>query len=803
MTKVVQSPNEAATALVQQGYELRQQGDVAGALDLYRQAAAMPNAPMAAHFNLGNGLYAKSDWAGAKTSFTNALAQLAEMPPSPEMYAAMLQVARCDFRLGQYREARANYVAVLKAEPENYSAWQEIGHVCRELGETDRMLAAYRKAAEVAPQRWDAMLALVRAQEEAGQWDAASYAYQRAVTLAGSQKADSPYSEAKAKTTAGYNPIPLSQLHAQVARFRLERGDAPRALEAMRQALMAVRLEHDKREISIDERAEMQITLGNILMRLGMSNEAHRAFERASVATSESTLVRLAELSFRFNLWEEAVAVLKRNVDLHPDSALAHWNLAHAYVESWQLEEALEALAKAEAIAPQQGARSMRASVAGRTGDAETALRIYRELAAEDVPQSGMHSSAAMSSLYSDQLSAQEVADMHRELFAALGTGARPALSLAKDLDPNKRVKVGLITADFHHQHPVNIFMQPVLARLDATQFEVCVYFTGISHDEQTIQARQRSHLWVECANWNDEQLARRIEADGIDVLIDLSGHTSRNRMAMFAKRAAPVQMTFLGYPASTGLPNMDWILADGVVAPEGSESLYTERIWRLPNTVFCFSPEVAYPFPVYDQTHAERPLTFGSFNNVPKLTQHTLKLWAEVLQAVPDSRLLLKAPSFKDAGAVNAFKRRFEALDVDASRVEFRGPVGLTDMMAEYADVDIALDPVPYNGGTTTLQAMWMGVPVVVKAGNNFVSRMGASFMQAAGLGEWVAQSDAEYVAIAAKMASDRQALLALKQGMRERQISAAAWDIDAYTRDFEKALRGVWVDFCKTAKA
>jgi predicted O-linked N-acetylglucosamine transferase (SPINDLY family) len=213
---------------------------------------------------------------------------------------------------------------------------------------------------------------------------------------------------------------------------------------------------------------------------------------------------------------------------------------------------------------------------------------------------------------------------------------------------------------------------------------------------------------------------------------------------------------------------------------------------------VFCFAPETDYPYPDYGPSHAERPLTFGSFNNVPKLTPHTVKLWAAVLKEVPGSRLLLKAPSFKDDGAIEAFAQRFLAEGIARERLAFRGPVGLTDMMAEYADVDIALDPVPYNGGTTTLQALWMGVPVVVKAGGNFVSRMGASFMQAADLHDWVAESDADYVRIAAAMARDRQALLALKQGLRERLQAAPAWNIDQYTRDFEAALRHMWRSHC-----
>jgi len=772
----------APAELMHQGVAMRLQGRNEEALALYRQATAEPGAPVEAFFNQGNVLFDLDRWAEARAVLLQALAM------EPAHAPAAMQAARCEVRLGNLEAARVLFVQVLRAEPQNFSAWLECGHICRQQGNTQQMLQCYQRAAACAPDRWEAALTLTRALEESGQWDLAAASYHRSVGLAGAASG--------AGKTA---PNALRLVHWRMAKYRLERGDPARALEAMRQALMAARIEHTRVPVLEEEKAEMQIDLGDVLMRVGLANEANRAFERASAATSEATLVRLADLSFRYNMWQEAQEVLKRNVQLHPDSATAYWNLAHSYAESWQMEEALAALAKAEAIAPQPGAMSMRASVAGRTGDAETAYRLYKSLADAEGPLSKMRSSAAMSSLYSDQLSAAEVATLHRELFAPLGEGARSAASFTNTPEPSKRLRLGLVSADFHHQHPVNIFMQPVLARLDGQQFEVTVYFTGVSYDEQTRLARSRVAHWVECTSWSDQQLARRIEVDGIDILLDLAGHTSLQRMSLFAQRAAPVQATFLGYPGSTGVPNMDWIVADPVVAPEGSEALFSEQVMRLPNTVFCFAPEVDYPFPAYTAEMRDRPLTFGSFNNVPKLTQHTLALWARVLQAVSGSRLLLKAPSFKDEGAVRALQSRLAALGIGKERLEFRGPVGLSDMMAEYADVDIALDPVPYNGGTTPLQAMWMGVPVVVKAGHNFVSRMGASFMRAAGLPEWVAADDDAFVAIAARMAADRQVLLTLKQGLRSRLLASPAWDIDRYTRDWATALREMWRCQCQ----
>lgn len=732
--------------------------------ELSESAQELP--AVATAYNEGNTHFRAGRWTQALQCYEQCLQD------NPQMEPAALQLARCWVNLGDGLAARQAFTQLLKAFPNNYSAWLEAGHLCRQQGVPQQAVISYQKALQVAPERFEARLGLARVLEDLGEFEAAAAAYHHALNAAGAEK--------------------NRMVHWRMAKYRLERGDASRALEAMRQALLILRISNET--LDENERAEMQMDLADICMRLGMTQDGHRAFERASVATSEATLVRLADLSFRYNLWQEAQSVLRRNVELHPDSDTAHWNLAHSLAESWNMQEALEVLARAEAIAPQSGAKSMRASVAGRSGDADTALQLYKALADEEGPGSKMHSSAAMSSLYSDKLSAKEVADLHRTMFAHLGENARAVSSFKNDRSPKRKLRLGMVSADFHHQHPVNIFMQPVLARLDPKAFEVTMYFTGVSHDEQTQLAKRRVARWVEVTNWSDAQLARRIEEDGIDILLDLSGHTSMQRMAVFGHRAAPVQATFLGYPGSTGVPNIDWLVADPVVAPKGSEALYSEKLARLPNSVFCYAPEADYPYPNYTQAHATRPLTFGSFNNVPKLTPHTVKLWAAVLHEVPGSRLLLKAPSFKDEGAVAAFAQRFEAEGIARDRLDFRGPVGLSDMMAEYADVDIALDPVPYNGGTTTLQALWMGVPVVVKAGGNFVSRMGASFMSAAGLPEWVAQSDADYVRIAASMAQDRQALLTLKQGLRERLEALPAWDVDQYTRDFEKALRKMW---------
>lgn len=280
-------------------------------------------------FNQANADFKAGRWEQARAGYALALQQ------APQMEAAALQWARCGVLLGDWQAAREGFATLLKAFPANYSGWLEAGHLCRQQGVPQQAMTCYSKAIALVPTRYEARLSLARVLEDQGQMDAGAAEYHRALTVAGVDK----------------NRL----VHWRMGKFRLERGDAARALESLRQALLVLRVSQE--QIDDNERAEMQMDLGDIFMRLGMTEDGHRAFERASAGTAEATLVRLADLSFRYNLWQEAQAVLRRNVELHPDSGTAHWNLAHSLAESWNMQEALASLAKAEAIAPQPGAK--------------------------------------------------------------------------------------------------------------------------------------------------------------------------------------------------------------------------------------------------------------------------------------------------------------------------------------------------------------------------------------------------------------------------------------------------------------
>lgn len=742
-------------------YVLRQAGKSDEAQEAYRLATTLPDAPSETWFNLGNLLYDKGEWTQAEHAYVRAHAL------SGGMEGAALQLARCAVKRGHMQQARERFAEVLRHNPGNFSAWLEAGNVCRRHGTRDQMMRCYRRAAEVAPDRWEAHVSLASALEAADRRDEAAPHVYHALRLAA--------------------PAARLEVYRTLGKKRLEAGDVAGAVEALSHASTVA-----------PEDGEILIDLGDSLLRAGDAAAAEQLFIRAAKLSNSRTLTRLADVMFRHNLVAGAEQILRRNIGQSPDDWAAHYNLAKLLVDSWRMEEGLALLARAEALAPtelKQG-RAMRASAAGRMGDIGQCLDLYRELGAEEGPESAYLSSAAMSSLYSETIASREVTELHRSLFAPLAAGARKEFS--RDRSPGRRLRIGYVTADLHHQHPVNLFMQPVLARHDPHQFEITVYFVGAAIDEQSRLAMSRVHRWREVGTLSDLALAEVIDEDRIDVLIDLLGHTSYNRRVLFGRRAAPVQASFLGYPSTTGIPNMDWIIADAAVAPPQNAHLFTEQIARLPHCVFCYAPETDYPFPAFGYEHMVRPLTFGSFNNISKLTPSTVRMWARVLAAVSGARMILKAPSFADAGAVRRFTQLFQEAGVAPERLEFRGPVGLNDMMAEYADIDIALDTFPYNGGTTTWQALWMGAPVITLCGETFVQRMGASILSSIDRCKWIATDEDGFVAAAAALASDRQRLLKEKQGLRELIRRSPASDIDSYTKNLERLYRDMWGQWC-----
>ena len=541
--------------------------------------------------------------------------------------------------------------------------------------------------------------------------------------------------------------------------------------------------------------------LGEALLRAGNRAAAEAAFTRASGSSNPSFLRLLAQRVYQHNYWQEAIAVLERALELAPDQLDTLLALARLHWEVYDLSAAETLCQRVLALDPGNGeVRYLLNALPGRRGDAAAHLAAveahYREL---NDPGSRLASSVAMASLYVDDRTPEQVAELHRKLCEPIERRviAQPPEAFANTLEPERPLHLGLVSGDFHRQHPVNLFMLPLLERLDRRHFPVTVFHTGTMHDEYTQRARQAASGWIEAAAMDDQGLQRRIQDERIDVLIDLAGHTSSHRLGVFAMRAAPVQATFLGYPHSTGLTRIDWLIGDPIVSPEQQAHLFSEGIAQLPASVFCWRPVDDYPLP--PPRAPEAPLVFGSFNNIMKLSPATLALWARILRELPEAQLLLKAPSLGDASVMERFTGLFADHGIGAERLQFEGPSELGQMMQRYGAIDIALDPFPYNGGTTTLQALWMGVPVIARRGGNFVSSMGASFLTSLGRPDWIAADEDDACVIARRLAEQ---VIELRQGraaLRQQMANSPLADIERYVQDFQRLLRRMWRHHCQ----
>ncbi len=676
-------------------------------------------------------------------------------------------------RVGDATSAISVLSELLAAAPRHYTALMERGRLYASSGRQQDALADFRNAGAWATYKFEPMLELGLLLEDMND-EEGPVALRAAVGQAGRQGAPA-----------------LAEVLRLIAVRRLARRDGAGALEASDMGLRhATAIRADENEI-----CRWLIRRAEALLMLGRTEEAWSAFSASSAATAQDVLARLGEVSYQHGLLEEAEEVFRRAWLLHPDSPHAAFNLGKLLSTKWKVAEAQALLERAERLYRAAGDGPMlveigvtKAAMHWRSGNADAAFNAYSALNTGLVGHAEVPASIAMTSLYSDRLSAAEIRDTHRMLFAAMGSGARKAASFVRPPLDGRRLRVGMLGADMKRFHPVNIFMQPVLRELDRSRIELFFYHCSAGYDDQTQLARQRVEHWREVAEWSDERLAVQMDKDGLDLLVDLVGHTSTNRAQVVARRAAPVQAMYLGYPGTTGLPNVDWIVGDDVVTPPELEHLYTEQVFRLPGTVFCFAPENHFPpLPEADRTG---PIVFGSINNAPKLNARTLELYAGVLAAVPQSRLSLRAPSFVDAAAIDHFRAGLRTAGADLGRVEFHPPLPLPDMMAAFGDIDIVLDAVPYCGGTTTHQALWMGVPVVSMMGEGFAARMGASFLSAAGLTDLVASDDAGYLAVAKALANDRGRLAELRRNLRARLIGHEAWNAVRHTRALEDAM-------------
>ncbi|MEW6330081.1 MAG: hypothetical protein AB1560_01340 [Pseudomonadota bacterium] len=368
----------------------------------------------------------------------------------------------------------------------------------------------------------------------------------------------------------------------------------------------------------------------------------------------------------------------------------------------------------------------------------------------------------------------------------------------ANDRSPGRRLKIGYVSSDFR-RHSVAWFIEPVLAQHDRERFEVHCYANHFQEDEVTRRIMSHADHWCRIFGTPDEGVADQIRADRIDILVDLNGHTAMNRLLVFARKPAPVQVTWLGYPNTTGLSAMDYRLTDGFADPVGQTGhLHSEKLVRLPECFSCYQPPADAPAVSELPARNKGRVSFGSFNKLNKITPGVMKLWAGILRAVPGSRLILKSTGLGEPAMQQTVRDAFMRREVTPDRIELLGhDPSSAGHLGRYADIDIGLDPFPYNGTTTTCEALWMGVPVVTLAGKVHAGRVGVSQMSNLGLTELIARTPEEYIAITTSLARNLEDLARLRSELRDRLLASPLTDAPRFTRNLEQAYHNMWEDW------
>jgi predicted O-linked N-acetylglucosamine transferase (SPINDLY family) len=510
--------------------------------------------------------------------------------------------------------------------------------------------------------------------------------------------------------------------------------------------------------------AEVLTYRGRLHQQMGQLAEAEADFDAALAVDpkTEGAWRGKAAVKILLGDFAPAIAACMKTLELDPLSESAITLLGSCYAQQGDIATAIEHFDRALAIKP----------------DYEEA--ILKKIFALDFSRDG-------------NFAAHQAA--RRDWWSAIGSKI-PRRALRRPVpDPNKRIVIGYVSSDFRSHSAAFAFM-PVLRQHDHGMFEIVCYSCSPLHDPVTEQCRSLADVWVEAAQLSDDELADRIEADGVDILVDLSGHSGGNRLTVFARKPAPIQVTAWGSGTGTGLRTMDFFLADPVTVPEEVRHLFAEKVYDLP----CVITSEALP----EMQPSALPMirngyvTFGVFNRIDKISEDALIVWSKIMQQVAGSKIVVKNAALDDPFLRDGLIGRFMSHGISPDRLRCIGASPRHQHLAEFAHIDISLDPFPQNGGVSTFESLQMGVPVVTKLGRSASSRLGGAIAKAVGLHDWVADDDDGYIAIARTYASRASHLEALRAKLPGRVAASAAGNGEIYTRRVEEGYRQFWRDYC-----
>jgi len=585
--------------------------------------------------------------------------------------------------------------------------------------------------------------------------------------------------------TAGHDVF-LVHFKLSVCYERL--GAYPQALQAIKRALLKDQTKSDAFN-----------QLGVIYLSLGEWCSARPCFEKAIQLNKNSVaLGNLAVTLMMLNQSADAIEVIKQSLQIDPTDANAHNTLGNIYMEMGEILSALDSFNNAIANNPAFAeAHNHKGGALLRLRRIKEAIESYERAISINPRNTEALNNRNLALNYDCSYSDIQIFQKHREFGEIFD---QPLARFQKSPRSKEKIRIGYVSADFR-QHSVNYFFEPVLRNHDSESFEIICYHNSNIEDSVTNKLKQFTHQWRTIKHLSDEQAAQLINDDEVDILVDLSGHTNGSRLTVFGLKPAPIQCTWLGYPNTTGLKMIDYRLTDELTDPSDEQDrYYTETLFRISGGFSCYLGNVSVgPANRMEQSKSTSEITFGCFNNLIKVTNEVIQVWSTILHNVPSSRLILKTGLSRANDLVEPIVDQFSRAGIDPARIVIKSRIeDWAEHIKLYDEIDIGLDPFPYNGTTTTCEALWMGIPVIVLAGNKHASRVGHSLVTQVSYPELSAQNTDQYIAIASELANDRNRLRQFNNDLRPRMQASSLCDHIGFTNKLEAAYKTMWTKLC-----
>ncbi len=758
-----------------------------------------------------------------------------DVSTSQDLLEKELQLAISRHQAGEFQEAGQHYLAVLQADPHHGDANYNMGIMAMQMKQPAASLPYFAAALDVDPSCGQYWLSYIEALFQSGQMDDA----RQLLILARNQGLQGAEVDAlTAKLEAGVENVDSMDSAPPAVQKRTHKGKTPgnreinalmtlfsagRLKEAEKQArlmtvhyptyglgwkLLGASIENSVQALAPMQKAaallpndfEVHYNLSLILYELGRLDEACTSYRRViqvnpAYAPAYNNLgVTLQEMG----KFDEAETSFRQAIEVDPNYTNALHNLGLVLQVLNRLAEAEEIHRRTLQLDPEHAAAHCNLGIVLlNAGNNDAAAKSFRRALQIKPNFLVAHNNLIFCLDMADNTSLAELQHERDKWAEAHATPLWQETTHANNCDPNRRLRIGYISADLREHSAAKVF-GGVLTQYDRSQFDVIAYsnFNG-KDDRYTELFKNNVTVWRSIVAVPDESVVQMIRDDNIDILVDLSGHTAGNRLLVFARKPAPIQITALGYAAGTGMRAMDVFLTDAVMVPPQEQHYYREKVKYLPCALSLFSMD---PFPPLNALPAltAPTITFGTFNRLAKSSEETYRTWARILQAIPESRLLLKTKELNDDATRSLVLEKFTRAGIAPERIIMQGGTTWYEHMQAYHQIDIALDPFPHGGGVTALEGLMMGVPLITHRFPSLTGRVSASVMTTLGMTDWIAETKEQYVEIAIQKTRDLQSLAALRQQLRDRLNSSVMGNQTLFVRAVEQQYRTLWQEWC-----